>query len=68
MSWLLYPWGENCQYQFSKRLGGPQSEVGCFGEEKKTLAPAEIGTLDHPAQSLVTMLAELSWLQQTLSK
>jgi hypothetical protein len=37
------------------KVGGPQSETGYYGEEKKYLALARIQTPDHPAQSLVTV-------------
>jgi hypothetical protein len=35
-TWLLYPQGENPWYQLHKRLGGPQSQSGCSGEEKNS--------------------------------
>jgi hypothetical protein len=36
--WLLYPWGSSPQYPLDRRLGGPQSWSGFYGEEKN-LAP-----------------------------
>jgi len=43
---------------------GPRARLDVLVKRKT----AGIGTLDHPAHSLVTTLAELSWLQQSLSK
>jgi hypothetical protein len=40
----LYPWGKSPLYPLDRRLGGPQSWSGCYGEEKN-LAPARNRTL-----------------------
>jgi hypothetical protein len=32
--WLLYPQGKSPWYPLDRRLGGPQSQSGRFGEEK----------------------------------
>jgi hypothetical protein len=33
-------WGHCCCYPLDRRLGGPHNQAGCYGEEKKSLAPA----------------------------
>jgi hypothetical protein len=43
---------EKTQYPVNRRLGGPQSCLGHFGE--KTLALAGIPTAHHPAHSTIT--------------
>jgi len=35
MPQLLYPWRNSPWYSLDRRLGGPQSQSGCGGEEKK---------------------------------
>jgi hypothetical protein len=39
---LLYPWMKNLQYALNRKLGGPQSKYGHFGEEKNLLVPPGI--------------------------
>jgi len=34
MPWPLYPQGKNPQYTKGRKLGGPQSQSGCSGEER----------------------------------
>jgi hypothetical protein len=41
---LLYPRGNRSQYPLDTRLGGPQNQSGCYGEEKN-LTPARNQTL-----------------------
>jgi len=45
MPQLLYPWGKNHWDPLNRRLGGPWSQSGGYGE--KSIAPGRIGTLDH---------------------
>jgi len=35
--WPLHPHEKNLQYPLNKRLGGPQSQSGYFGEKKSLL-------------------------------
>jgi len=53
--------GKCLWYKLNRRLGGPWSRKGRFGE-KMSLAPAALRTLDRPARSLVTILTTLSWI------
>ena len=50
--------GKCLRYELNRRLGGPWSRNGHFGE-KLSLAPAATQTLDRPARSLVTILTTL---------
>ena len=50
----------------NRRLDEPQSQSGCFGEEKNLLS-AEIRTVGCPASSLVTELTVPSRLQMFAS-
>jgi len=45
----LYSQGKSGQYPFDRRLGGPKSQSGCFGEN--VLAPAGIQIADHAHSS-----------------
>jgi hypothetical protein len=46
---------------FDWRVGGPQSKLGYFGEDKNHLPPPGIKQFHHqPAQSLTTILNQLS--------
>jgi hypothetical protein len=45
-------------YPLNRRLCGPQSQSGHFGEEK-SLAPTTIQTPGHPAHSVVTIVTTL---------
>jgi len=42
MPQLLYPWGKSPYYPLDRRLGGPQSQSGCDGEEKNSQFPPGI--------------------------
>lgn len=44
---------------------GHQNQPGCFGREK-SLYPARIQTVDHPAYSLVAIPTALSWCQDNI--
>jgi hypothetical protein len=39
---LLYPWRKIPRYLLARRLGGFQSQSGCYGEEKNLLGLPEI--------------------------
>jgi len=34
--WPLYPQGRSSWYSLDRKLGGPQSQPGCCGEEKES--------------------------------
>jgi len=52
-SWLLYTQGKSLQYPLDRRVGGPQSQIGCGGEEKKShYCPSRNWTLFIPTHSL----------------
>jgi len=58
--WLVYPWGKSPWYPLDSRLGGPQSQYGYCGKEKKShLLPCWESNPSHPAHSLVMILTEL---------
>jgi hypothetical protein len=70
----LYPWGNSPQYPLCRRLVGPQSQSGCYGEERNHLLLPRIRPqlLSRPG-SLVTIPTELSchilfWLWRTSEK
>jgi hypothetical protein len=51
---LLYPQRKSLQYPLDRRLGGPWSQTGCYGEEKdlasdknQTLAVQPIAQYSH---------------------
>ena len=50
------------RYLLCRRLGGPQSRSGRYGQDKNlsTLPGLELQFLHHPAPNLVTILTELS--------
>jgi hypothetical protein len=54
VSGKLHTLGKEPRYPLNKRLGGPQSRSGRFGEE--ILVPARILTPARPPRSLVTIL------------
>jgi hypothetical protein len=56
MLWLLYIPVKEAQYPLIRRLGGPKSWSGYFGEDKNFVTSASNLTLDRPACSLVSML------------
>lgn len=64
-AWLadLHP-GKVPWYPLNKRLGGPQSQPGCLGEEKNLLPLLEIKPLfiSNTVQSLVSIQNMLCWL------
>jgi len=49
--WPLYPQGKNPQYPWNRKLGGPQSWSGPFGEEKIPLHPSWNQNTSHPAHN-----------------
>jgi hypothetical protein len=55
--------GKEHQYQLYRRLGGPPVLVWTFQRKEKSLVPAGIQNLDHPAHSLVTIRIMLSQLR-----
>jgi hypothetical protein len=50
---LLYPEGTTAQYLWKRKLGGLQSQSGCF-EAEKTPAYTRNITQDYPFCSIVT--------------
>lgn len=54
----LYHWGQSPWYQLDRRLGGPQSQSGLYGENKNLLLLSELN-LSYPAHSLVAIPTEL---------
>jgi hypothetical protein len=64
MSFMPLPPKDPLHYPFNRRLGGPQSQSGCIGEDKNLLPlpGMEIIFLGRPANSLVTILTMLSKL------
>jgi hypothetical protein len=64
LSQLFYPQENSPWYPLQKRLGGSQSQSGCY-REKKYLLPLlrmEPQLLDHPALSMVSIMTKLSQL------
>jgi hypothetical protein len=61
MPQLLYPQGKGTWYPLDRRLGGPQSQSGCSGEEKNSqpLPRLKPPIIQSTAQHYTT---ELSWL------
>jgi hypothetical protein len=57
---LLYSWGKNPQYPLNRKLGGPQTWSGHFGEEKSLLPLLGIEPWIVQAHSLVIILTTLS--------
>jgi hypothetical protein len=57
--WPPYPRGKNPLYPFDRRLGGPQSHSRCGSEEENPCSSWESNP-GHPANSLVTILTEVS--------
>jgi hypothetical protein len=57
----LYPWGNSPQCSLCRRLVGPQSQSGCYGEERNPLLLPRIRPqlLSLPA-SMVTIPTELA--------
>jgi hypothetical protein len=53
---LTPPKGTVSRYPLYRRLGGPQRQSGCYGEEKNLIL------LSYLAHNLVTILTALSWL------
>jgi len=47
-------WGKSLQYALYRRLGRPQCQSHCFGEEIKCLSPIQIELWVHPSHNLVT--------------
>jgi hypothetical protein len=53
---LFYVWGKSPQYPMERRLGGPHSQSGCFGEEKNLLPLLAIESqLSSPWPSLYSL-------------
>jgi hypothetical protein len=46
--------GKSLQYTLNRRLGRPQCQYNCFGEEIKCLSPTEIELWDCPSHNPVT--------------
>jgi len=53
MSQPLYSWGKGLQYPLDRKLGRPQSQSACGGEEKNSqpLADIKSSNPNHPAHS-----------------
>jgi len=62
MLWPFYPQVKCLQCQLSRKLGGPQSQIGCSDE--KNLCPCQESNPCCPAHILVTILTELVWLPE----
>jgi hypothetical protein len=60
------PQRKNPQYPLNRRLGGPQSCTGCFGEENISCPCWDLNT-GLSSLSLVFILTLLSWLPQSYS-
>jgi len=62
---LFYPWGKASPppYPSERRLGGPQSQLGCSGKEKDSLpCSCKESNHGHAAHRPVTTVTELPWL------
>jgi hypothetical protein len=66
----LYPREKSSRYPLHRRLGGPESRSGCYGEEKNLLPPTGIEPQfpDRPAGSLVTVPTEFRPFRLTQAK
>jgi len=64
MLWLLHPHGKSPLYTFSRWLGQPQDQSGCFGNEINflSLLRMEPQFLSFPVYGIVTVSAEQSQL------
>jgi hypothetical protein len=53
-TWPLYHWGKECQYPLNRRVSGPHSQSGRFGEQKEflTLQGFEPWTVQPTVSSL----------------
>jgi hypothetical protein len=63
MPWPLYPQGKGPWYPLDRRLGGPQSQSGCSGEEKNSqpLPGLEPSVIQPIAQCCTTELSQLRY-------
>jgi hypothetical protein len=59
--------GKEPQYAMGRRLGGPQNQFGCDGEEKIPCLCQE-SNFGHPLCSLVTIPAHFAYMEYNSSE
>jgi hypothetical protein len=66
----VYPQGKSAWYSSDRRLGGPQSQSGCFGEEKNSqcIPGLEHSIIQPIAQCYATELSRLLLQHMVLLK
>ena len=54
--------GKSLQYSLNRRLGRPQCQSHCFGEEIKCLSPTQIELCGCPSHNLITAILNVPCL------
>jgi len=61
----LYPQGKHPGHPLNRKLGEPQSQPGCFGEDKGVLFLLEIEPQFLDVVSIPATLGHVAWVEET---